>query len=38
MEILGPSSFALTMHTYVHVMAPLLNDAGAAMEEMTAGP
>jgi integrase len=30
MEILGQSSFALTMNTYVQVMAPLLNDAAAA--------
>jgi hypothetical protein len=30
MEILGQSSFALTMDTYVQVLAPLLNDAAAA--------
>jgi integrase len=32
MEVLGHSSFALTMDTYTHVMAPLLHDAAAAMD------
>ena len=30
--ILGHSPFALTMDTYVHVMAPLLHDAAEAMD------
>jgi integrase len=32
MEILGHSSFALTMDTYTHVMTPLLRDAAEAMD------
>ncbi|MGH9056876.1 MAG: hypothetical protein ACRDYY_13605 [Acidimicrobiales bacterium] len=32
MEILGHSSFALTMDTYTHVMAPLMRDAADAMD------
>jgi integrase len=32
MEVLGHSSFALTMDTYTHVMAPLMRDAAAAMD------
>jgi integrase len=32
MEVLGHSSFALTMDTYTHVMAPLMRDAADAMD------
>jgi integrase len=32
MEVLGHSSFALTMDTYTHVMAPLMRDAAEAMD------
>jgi integrase len=31
-EVLGHSSFALTMDTYTHVMAPLMRDAAEAMD------
>lgn len=37
MEILGHSSFALTMDTYTHVMAPLLHDAADAMDRALRG-
>jgi integrase len=32
MEVLGHSSYALTMDTYTHVMAPLMRDAADAMD------
>jgi integrase len=32
MEVLGHSSFALTMDTYTHVMAPLMREAADAMD------
>jgi hypothetical protein len=32
MEVLGHSSFVLTMDTYTHVMAPMLHEAAEAMD------
>ena len=32
MEVLGHSSFALTMDTYTHVMPVLMRDAAEAMD------
>jgi integrase len=32
MEVLGHSSFALTMDTYTHVLSPLMRDAADAMD------
>lgn len=32
MEVLGHSSFALTMDTYTHVMPVLMRDAAGAMD------
>ena len=37
MEVLGHSSFALTMDTYTHVMEPLIRDAAGAMDRALRG-
>lgn len=37
MEVLGHSSFALTMDTYTHVMEPLRRDAAEAMDRALQG-
>jgi integrase len=37
MEVLGHSSFALTMDTYTHVMEPLMSDAAEAMDRALRG-
>jgi integrase len=37
MEVLGHSSFALTMNTYTHVMEPLMRDAAEAMDRALRG-
>jgi integrase len=37
MEVLGHSSFALTMDTYTHVMEPLMRDAAEAMDRALQG-
>lgn len=37
MEILGHSSYQLTMNTYTHVMPSLLSDAAVAMERALSG-
>ena len=37
MEVLGHSSFALTMDTYTHVMEPFMRDAAEAMDTALQG-
>ena len=37
MEVLGHSSFALTMHAYTHVTEPLMSDAAEAMDRALRG-
>lgn len=36
-EVLGHSSFALTMDTYTHVMEPLMREAAEAMDRALGG-